>query len=213
MESDLIAIPIVLIIFGGPIAYAIVNRVFAHQERIEMIRRGMAPPPDPRLMRKMAKAKWFDPGTYGYGAQYGQPQEQQPYVPPPYDPYGYTLYQANRQLRGGIVVTLVGFALLVGLSFVRPGHPGPWLLGGLIPLFVGIAQVILALLSGAQLGGFTLSQPPPQQQPNQQAQAGPSQQQPPFGASRPDVSGPPYGWRPGPTSELERPTPPPDVRR
>ncbi|MGZ3510321.1 MAG: hypothetical protein ACXWNJ_18430 [Vulcanimicrobiaceae bacterium] len=208
MDSEFVPVVAILVIFGLPIAYAIVNRVFAHQERIEMIRRGIAPPPDPRLLRKMAHAKWHDPSTYGFGPQYGQ-QPQQPYMaPPPFD-LGFAEYQANRQLRGGIVVTLVGLALFIGLSFISPGHPGPWLLGGLIPLFVGIAQVILALMAGARFGAFTLQSPPPQQG---QPQAGPGQQQPPFGAPGPSAQSGPYGWRPGPTTELERPTPPPDIR-
>ncbi|HEY8312673.1 MAG TPA: hypothetical protein VIG51_00750 [Candidatus Baltobacteraceae bacterium] len=210
-SDNFVAVIAIVMIFGMPIAYAIVNRVFAHQERLEMIRRGITPPPDPRLLRKMAKAKWYDPGMYGMNAPYGA-QQQQPYAPPPYDPYGYSLYQATRQLRGGIVVTLIGFALLVGLSFIHPGRPGPWLLGGLIPLFVGIAQVILALLSGARLGTFTLGGPqqgsPPPGQSSQAAAPG----QPPFGAAGPTMPSGPYGWRPGTTTELERPTPPPDLR-
>jgi hypothetical protein len=44
-----------------------------------------------------------------------------------------------RSLHGGIVTALVGLALLLGLSTIGFG---PWLLGGLIPLAVGIGQVI-----------------------------------------------------------------------
>lgn len=213
-DNDVGALAI-LMVFGLPLAYGIISRVFAHHERLEMIRRGIAPPPDPRWMRKMAKSKWYDPATYGATPYWVQPP-QQPYVAPPaYDPYGYTLYQANRQLRSGIVVTLVGFAILVGLSLIHPGHPGAELLGGLIPLFIGIAQIILALLSGARFGAFTLgpaqAPPPPPQAGQPQTGASP---QPPFGAPGPDISpGGPYGWRPGPTAELERPSPPPDARR
>jgi hypothetical protein len=32
-----------------------------------------------------------------------------------------------------------------------PIQPGPWVLGGLIPTFVGIAQIIIALISGATI--------------------------------------------------------------
>ncbi|RJX18730.1 MAG: hypothetical protein C4575_10260 [Desulforudis sp.] len=43
------------------------------------------------------------------------------------------------QLEKGLVTTLVGLALLVGLGTIGIG---PWLLGGLIPMFVGIAYLI-----------------------------------------------------------------------
>ena len=60
----------------------------------------------------------------------------------------------ERHLRKGIMTTFIGVALLIGLSFIgyRDGTwiPGPWLLGGLIPMFVGLAQVIGALLAGAE---------------------------------------------------------------
>ena len=60
------------------------------------------------------------------------------------------------QLRRGIQVACIGLALLIGLSFIgfHDGRYvyGPWLLGGLIPMFVDIAQIISAVLSGAQFG-------------------------------------------------------------
>ena len=44
----------------------------------------------------------------------------------------------------------------MGLSFIgyHDGHyeVGAWLLGGLVPLFVGVAQIINAVLSGATFG-------------------------------------------------------------
>lgn len=185
-------VPIVaiLVIFGLPLSYVIVNRVFAHQERIEMIRRGLTPPADARWARRM-------------GAQYGVP-------PQGYDPYEYGQWQANRSLRKGITLAMIGFALLVGLSFIDLGQPGPWLLGGLIPLFVGIAQIIIALMSGARIGPLG-SVPPPQpgQQPGFQQQ----QYNNNFGPAPHDAPPGPYAWRPGPTTELERPTPPPDIKQ
>jgi hypothetical protein len=131
-----------------------------------------------------------------------------------YDPYEYGQWQANRSLRKGITLAMVGFALLVGLSFIDIGQPGPWLLGGLIPLFVGIAQIIIALMSGARFTPFAGCQPPPNlQQPGmqqgQEYQAGSR----PFTAPPPSAPSGPYGWRPGPTTELEKPTPPPDIRQ
>ncbi|MBV9408193.1 MAG: hypothetical protein JO164_05185 [Candidatus Eremiobacteraeota bacterium] len=116
----------------------------------------------------------------------------------------------------GIRLTLIGFAILLGLSFIGGGHGGPWLLGGLIPMFVGIAQIIIALLSGAQLPGIqpgiTLI-PPPQPPP-------PGSPPPPPGGwtngSAPGAPGapPPWAQQPGRPhfEELSKPTPPPDVR-
>jgi hypothetical protein len=193
-------VPIVaiLVIFGLPLSYAIVNRVFAHQERIEMIRRGVMPPPETKWAKRMGSYAVPPAGAYAQG----------------YDPFEYSQWQANRSLRKGITLAMVGFALLVGLSFIDLGTPGPWLLGGLIPLFVGIAQIIIALMSGARFGTFAGCQPPPHlQQPGagqqQDYQAGSR----PFTAPPPNAPSGPYGWRPGPTTELEKPTPPPDIRQ
>jgi hypothetical protein len=53
-------------------------------------------------------------------------------------------------LRAGLIITMVGLALTIGLYpvgfflpsiFVTPFHLGPWLLPGLIPLGVGIALI------------------------------------------------------------------------
>jgi hypothetical protein len=174
--------------------------VLAHRERIEMIRNGYTyaqmnrpgatmPPPPPGFVPP--------PGA----------------VPPPHVPPYYAYdpnYDAQRQLRKGIRVAFVGMALLIGLSFI--GHSfGPWLLAGLVPLFVGIAQVITAILGGARIAGIGPSgsvgfgPPPP---------GGPSANVPPYAAGpRPAPPSGPPGWRPGPTPEIEKPAQPPDYRR
>lgn len=210
-SDTIVPVIAILVIFGLPLAYGIVNRVFAHHERMEMLKRGIVPPPDPKWAKRMHKAGWYDAGMYG------MPQGQPGVAPPPYD--AYAAYQAscanpNRMLRKGITLAMVGFALLVGLSFIDVGRPGPWLLGGLIPLFVGIAQVIIAVLSGASFGPFGINaqwqQPgfPPPPGAQQQQSSG----QPPFSRPR-DVTPGGYGaWRPGGTTGLEKPPSPPDVR-
>lgn len=196
--DDLAAVIAILCVIGLPMAYAISSRYFAHQERLAMIQRGIAPPPDSRWAKRAAKQGWCDPSPYAQ-------------APQAYDPYGYAEWQANRALRKGITLAMIGFALFVGLFFIDPFRPGPWLLGGLIPLFVGIAQIMIAVLGGARFGPFGMNAPPP---PAPGIGPGPQyqQQQPPPFAGQRDPSPGPYAWRPGPTTELEKPPSPPDTR-
>ena len=60
--SDLVPMVAILCIFGAPIAAFIISRVLAHQERMEMLRRGIVPPPNPRDMRRAMKYGWV-PGA------------------------------------------------------------------------------------------------------------------------------------------------------
>jgi hypothetical protein len=201
MEPEIV-VPIAFFFFviGLPVTLAIVSRYMAHQERMEYIRRGMVPPPmppDPQMMRKAMKfGAWPPPGP---------PPTPGATFAPYYDPSFY----AQHQLRRGIQVAFIGLALLIGLSFI--GYHGgtyvygPWLLGGLIPMFVGIAQIIGAVLSGAQLGNVNVSTGPPHA-----AQGA----EPPPAAHTSGIppSGPYAGWRPGPIPEIEKPPSPPDYR-
>jgi hypothetical protein len=197
-----------MFLFGGPIAAIIVWRVLAHAERMEMLRRGITPPLDPRAMRRAMKYGW-QPGPMpppGPGPIPGP----MPGPIPTANPYGYDpLYQAQHQLRRGMQVAFVGLALLIGLSFLHGGGAphGPWLLAGLIPLFVGIAQVITAIMGGAQFGIPRGTQqtfgPPPGPGAAPPPGPGPTAAQAPSG---------PYAWRPGPTPEIEKPASPPDYR-
>lgn len=202
MSSNDTAAFVVLMVIGMPIAYGVINRLLAHRERIEMIQHGITPPPDPRVIRRMGRHGVFDPSAFTYAPPGAPPG-------PAYDPYAYARFQANKTLRSGVVLTMVGFALLIGLSFIR-GHFGPWLLGGLIPMFVGLAQVILAILSGAQFGLPAPDDPHRSTGNSWDATGAP---QAPFGKTAAGVPAGPFGWRPGPTTELEPPVPPPDVRR
>lgn len=190
--GEFVGVVAILVIFGMPIAYLIAHRYFAHQERMAMIARGITPPPDARWAKRAGS--WY--GTMPTGA-------------PGYDPFAYAEWQANRSLRKGITTAMIGFALLVGLS-MSLGPRGPWLLGGLIPLFVGIAQIIVAVMGGARMGVFGAVPPPDAVNPGQQPGT-PYQQPPPF-ANSAGAPGAPYGWRPGPTTELEKPPSPPEPR-
>lgn len=57
-------------------------------------------------------------------------------------------------LRWGIVVASIGFALSIGLYTIGfdsasryPLHLGPWMLGGFIPLFLGIGLILVHYLA------------------------------------------------------------------
>jgi len=196
-SSDFFALTAVLVIFGAPCVVWLVSRVLAHRERMEMLRMGIVPPPNDRDMRRAMKYGWT-PGTVAPNA-------------PNYYAYQND-YAAQRQLRKGMSVAFVGLALLIGLGFIGYRgdgifYPGPWLLGGLIPLFVGIAQIIGAVLSGASFGPPTARQRfGPSSGAGSTTSAG--------GSTGPTMPpGPSYGgWRPGSTPEIEKPASPPDYR-
>jgi hypothetical protein len=57
-------------------------------------------------------------------------------------------------LRWGVIITALGLALTLGLytfgfseADTYPLHLGPWMLGGLIPLFLGLGLVLLHYLT------------------------------------------------------------------
>ena len=57
-------------------------------------------------------------------------------------------------LRWGIIITALGFALSLGLYTIGfdtggnyPLHLGPWMLGGFVPLFLGLGLVLLHYLT------------------------------------------------------------------
>ena len=57
-------------------------------------------------------------------------------------------------LRWGILVTALGIALTIGLYLVGfgaaesyPLHLGPWMLGGFVPLFLGLGLVLMHYLT------------------------------------------------------------------
>jgi Domain of unknown function (DUF6249) len=57
-------------------------------------------------------------------------------------------------LRWGILISALGFALTLGLYFIGfgsaddyPLHLGPWMLGGFVPLFLGIGLMLIHFLT------------------------------------------------------------------
>jgi hypothetical protein len=181
-------------IFVLPILGWIVVRYLAHRERMEMIRHGMAPAGKVRG-REWRRAEMPEAPMPGRPASDRKSCETD-----------YSLAGQRIALHRGIRLTFIGLAITIGLSFigyrddggVLPSiHPGPWLLGGLIPTFIGVAQVLSAVLAGATLGGE-----PSGWQPSER----PSVEPPPpsYGSS--------YTYRPGDTQELRPPSSPPDRR-
>jgi hypothetical protein len=197
-SSDLVALMGVLCIFGLPIVGWIIARWLAHRERMEMIRAGMMPP--------------ISAGRMPRGREWRQMAPPPPPSPSNSDSCSdpYTLETAQRQLRKGITLAFIGMALTIGLSFIGLGdgswRPGPWLLGGLIPLFIGLAQVATAVLSGAQIGQARAWGP--HVPPMPPIPPGPL---PSGSASGPHFDGP-YTYRPGNTQELQPPFSPPERR-
>jgi uncharacterized protein DUF6249 len=196
MDDHIVAALACVLIFGGPVAAFVIMRGMQHRERMEMIRHGIVPP-----MR--GRRDW-------------RPEESP--APPPSAAANSGYYYTGgwdeppqRMLRKAMGLTAVGFALTLGLGFigflVDPGRfvPGPWLLGGLIPLFIGLAQVFGAIMSGARLG------PPAQNNPyaatfGQQSKPPPNMPPPSYDASA-------YTYRPdGAQQELVRPPTPPERR-
>jgi hypothetical protein len=60
----------------------------------------------------------------------------------------------KRLLRWGIVIIAIGLALTIGLYLIGfnyainyPLHLGPWMLGGFVPLFLGLGLVLLHYLT------------------------------------------------------------------
>lgn len=60
----------------------------------------------------------------------------------------------NGLLRWGIVLTSLGLALSIGLYLIGfnsstnyPLHLGPWMLGGFVPLFLGIGLILIHYLT------------------------------------------------------------------
>ena len=217
MSDAFVPVFAIFCVFGLPIGAYIISRYLRHQERVEMIRHGMVPPP--RGAGKRAYRDWqraqqqgFGPGPYAAGpgpapGPYAAgPYAAGPQVAPDDD-------DPQRALSKGIRVAMIGLALTIGLSFINPGHYGPWMLGGLIPLFVGIAQMITAVLAGAQIPPGLLGNrsnpnvtywqaPPPPPGPR------PAPPPPPSAASSAswDQPGRPH------FEELSKPVPPPDLR-
>lgn len=185
MSDNEVAATAVTIIFGAPMALWFAIRTMQHRERMEMIKRGIPPAPGPTAQFYRAAA----PSRMAYAPD--------------------DLESPQRALRKGITVTAIGLALTLGLGSIGflayddgQFHPGPWLLGGLIPLFIGIAQIVVAMISGAtfvnpQVRMGVHGEPP-----------GPTSMPPP----PPTFEGS-YTYRPdAATQELQRPVPPPDRR-
>jgi len=102
------------VIFG----FVILMRYLRYKEQLLWVQRGIDPT-DPRLEGKQV------PGFKGMPGRYR------------------ATMSATQRLRSGIITSLVGIALIIGLLTLGVG---PWLLGGLIPLAVGIGEILTVIL-------------------------------------------------------------------
>jgi len=181
--ETIVALAAIICLFGFPVAAFVAARVMKHRERMAMIERGMVP------------------GEVGAGARDERSARKRR--------GGDEAESADLTLRRGIKLTAVGFALTLGLSYmgfttltdpfgvsVDAWRPGPWLLFGLVPLFIGLARIAIALLSGATLRRVS----PPRAEPSF---AEKPFVEPPFATY--DTS---YTYRPDGTRELHKPAPP-----
>ena len=192
LMGALIPLAAIFFVFGAPVLGWVLIRAMAHRERMAMIQQGIAP---------AGQSNFRVPNNMS---------APRPPVPPPVDDEN----DVQCTLRKGISVFFIGMALTVGLSFIgyRDGtfgpsiHPGPWLLGGLIPMFVGLAQITTALLSGATLRPMQNGAAP---QPNLYSVPPPPQPPPPPQAAAPTYEGS-YTYRPGGAQELRKPN---DIER
>ena len=175
----------IFFIFGLPILAWTFFRVLAHRERMAMIQQGI--PPD-----------W----------------KTAPRVPAASKAMREALEPAQVTLTKGVRLACIGLAITIGLSFIGYHgdglwHPGPWLLGGLIPLFIGIAQILVALISGATFGPNLAG---PRGQAPYTPNFGPAMPQPPPPNPNPTTFDGSYTYRPGSTEQLRPPTSPPERR-
>jgi hypothetical protein len=63
-------------------------------------------------------------------------------------------------LWGGVITAMCGLALLLGLATIGIG---PWLLGGLVPLFVGLGMVFVYFTGGSARQRKAEGPPPPEE--------------------------------------------------
>jgi hypothetical protein len=200
-------------IFILPVAGWIIVRYLAHRERMEMIRNGITPPGG------MRGRDWRASRNFGAPGMPNMPN--MPNMPGPAtnkkscDEDDFSLAAQRIVLRRGIRLSFIGLALTIGMSFTGYSdgpmgpmwHPGPQLLFGLIPMFIGLSQITSAMLAGATLGPATYGPGPGAPFPG-----------PPFNTPPPPFGGPPptydssYTYRPGDAQELRPPTPPPERR-
>lgn len=66
-------------------------------------------------------------------------------------------------LWGGVITAMCGLALLLGLATIGIG---PWLLGGLVPLFVGLGMVFVYFTGGSARQRRAAEPTPPEEGPH-----------------------------------------------
>ena len=209
MDDGSVAALAVFGIFVMPVLGWIVVRWLAHRERMEMIRHGITP--EARMRGgDWRRAQRAAGPVAGSGAGNGAGSRGR------CDEDDFSEAGQRIVLRRGIRLSFIGIALTLGLSFIGYNdhgplgptwEPGPWLLGGLIPTFIGLSQVVSAVLSGASFGTGRHGPGAPYAPPFAES---PPPTPPSYGA--PPTYESSYTYRPGDAQELRPPPMPPERR-
>ncbi len=129
MRPDYTVIAIFVIIFGS----LALKQYWRHRERMAMIQKGLSPDaaldPDENV----------GPGNWSDGSGRGDWEKWEAY-------WRAHPYHRHNRLNGALITSAVGVAITLGLLTLGIG---PWLLGGLVPLFVGLAMLLGLFLSEA----------------------------------------------------------------
>jgi hypothetical protein len=198
---------IIFVLFPGIIlGFILISRYLRYKETQTMIEHGIMPPPPQPVMPIMPPAMPPQPPPMvppPYAAPMPPPMAAMPVMPPPMPQR-----PSRAQLTWGFVLTGVGLGLTLALwpigwiansasgeSGVHfPLGLGPWMLAGFIPLFVGLALILVHVISQPERG-VQRAHPglPPSVQGAQRGPAPPS----PFpyreGGTQPVAVAPPAG--------------------
>jgi len=183
----------VFMVFGAPTLLWFSIRYMKHRERMAMIARNQAFPEGPRAVGMPAGAPvdYAAPGTVRNSE--GSPE---------------------MQVRRGIRTAFIGAAITIVFGFMSfhdgDFRPGATLLAGLVPLFIGLSQIVNGVLSGATFPGVSRpSDLPPYGCGAPPPGAGPGSPKTPGASPFEPYS---YTYRPGGAPEIDVPPRPPQTR-
>jgi hypothetical protein len=157
---------IIFVLFPGIIlGFILLSRYLRYKETQTMIEHGITPPPPKPVMPAMPTLPPQAPPMPPPYAAPMPPAAMRPMPPPPVMPPA-PQRPGRAQLTWGLVLSGVGIALTLALwpiGFIAnsasgesgvhfPLGLGPWMLGGFIPLFVGIALILAHVIAQPERG-------------------------------------------------------------